>query len=118
MNDEDPVIDSEMSEAEVSEWYKNTWGTPLGQDCIDLDWTLARWLGERLVFLSYHNTGFPSGTEDNQPYKSIEDWQSDLHKYGVVLQKYGQPDREEEVPYEKAQEAMRWVADHLGCLGG
>ena len=89
--------------------YKNTWGTPVGQDCINLDLALIRWLGERLEFLSRHTNTHPC------VYRDLIDWRSDCLKYGEVLLRYAQEDYSSgNVMEQEAREAMRWVAEHFG----
>ena len=86
--------------------YQKTWGTPLGQDCIDFDTSLARWLGDRLEFLSKHTNTHPTN------YDTLEHWHKDLSHHGNTLQKYAQNSTE----IKNAREAMRWVAEHFGAF--
>ena len=115
MKDGDSKKRSEMEERAV--WYKNTWGSPVGQDSINLDGALTQWLGDRLIFLSCHASGTPCEiTEDSGP-REHANWRGDLHRHGVALQKYDQAGSNPDIEIrERAQEALRWVADHLGDL--
>ncbi|ABA03523.1 hypothetical protein Nwi_0256 [Nitrobacter winogradskyi Nb-255] len=89
----------------TGEDYKKTWGTPLGQDCIDLHETLARWLGERLVFLADHTT---TVTPD-----AAEPWHEALRRNGEALLRYAAewPEGEGE-----AKRSLEWVARNLESL--
>lgn len=69
-------------EKEFDKEYAQTWGTPVGQDCIFLNKTLAGWLGERLVFFAEYNNRQPF------QYESYESWQDDLRKHGQALLNY------------------------------
>ena len=111
----------------MTKTYENTWGTPLGQDCVDLCSTLPRWLGERLMFLGMHTSGAPASYfKDNEdlaaPTRPLERWRSDLTKHGYALSLAGNLSNlewtleEEEKARADAQEAMLWVAVNLGNL--
>lgn len=95
--------------------YKRTWGTPIGQDCISLDTTLCKWLGERMLFLAEHTQSF------DPRYVSFEEWQRTLRVNAYALLGWanhwdcGSVD-EEHAAYEQAQAALRWIADNLGTL--
>lgn len=91
---------------------KSTWGTSVGQDCISLDTSLCRWLGERLLFLSEHTQSHPFGWE-------YEKWKATLEANGqhlLVWADRSNNDVDEAQAYAEAQGAMRWVAEHLGHL--
>ena len=104
--------------------HEATWGTPLGQDCVDLCSTLPRWLGERLMFLGMHTSGAPASYWDGDTAVPvpIDRWRSDLTKHGYALSLAGNLSNlewtleEEEKARADAQEAMLWVAVNLGNL--
>lgn len=90
--------------------YEETWGTPVGQDCIDLNETLAAWLGERLVFLADH-------TKTVKP-EAEEPWPDALRRNGEALQRYAGKAKEgkEDDGLDEAQRALEWVAKNFGSL--
>lgn len=90
--------------------YEKTWGTPVGQDCIDLDETLAAWLGERLVFLADH-------TKTVKP-EAEEPWSDALRRNGKALQRYARKAKEgkEDDDLDAARRALEWVAKNFGSL--
>lgn len=95
------------------ERYASTWGTPVGQDCISLDITLAKWLGERMIFLSEHSNSY------HPDYDHIS-WTARLAEHGRALVAYenhfqAEHDEQEAIRL-KAQVAMMFVASHLGHL--
>ena len=71
-----------LYEEDHARWYELTWGTPVGQDCIYLNKTLAGWLGERLVFFAKYGHTQPFN------YESDESWEEDLRKHGQALLHY------------------------------
>lgn len=94
--------------------YRNTWRTPIGQDCISLDTSLCKWLGDRLVFMSEHANSF-------DPAYTYERWCELLRTNGEALlawHRHWDLDtlEEEQQAHLGAQEALRWVADNLGTL--
>lgn len=96
------------------EQYAKTWETPVGKDCISLETSLSRWLGERLTFMGEHTSGAPIGWEH-------EDWKAKLRDMGERLTVWSEhhdlPDAAAEVEaYLNAQEAIRWVANNLAQL--
>jgi hypothetical protein len=103
--------------------YEETWGTPLGQDCMDLCTALPRWLGERLMFLGTHTHSAPiayyTGDEDLDMTQPLERWREDLKKYAAALLLVGNMDwtrDEEEKAQAAAEKALLWVAVNLGNL--
>lgn len=95
--------------------YRQTWSTPIGKDCISLDTSLCRWLGERLVFMSDHANSFDPSVDD------IDAWKRLLYGYGHDLLAWTQhwdceTAEDERAVYERAQVALHWVADNLGTL--
>lgn len=95
---------------EQSESYQRTWGTAIGQDCINLNETLAAWLGERLIFLGDHTLTVKSDW--------TEDWRDALRRHGRALKEYPKK-RNEGGPDDglaEAKEAMAWVAKHFESL--
>lgn len=93
--------------------YADTWGTPVGKDCVSLDTSLCHWLGERLTFLGEHTNSAPRGWE-------YEDWKAKMREMGGYLSvwagHYDLPVEAVPQAYTNAQEAMRWVADNLRQL--
>jgi hypothetical protein len=103
----------------MTDTYETTWGTPLGQDCVDLCSTLPRWLGERLIFLGGYTNGAPASYylasgEDGE--RALGSWKEDLIKHGLALGVAGNLSNldltieEEENAHEAADAAMLWVA--------
>ena len=101
--------------------YKNTWGTPLGQDCISLNSTLCGWLAPRLEFLARYTNGVPMG------YKDHKRWTKDLKKQAKRLEVYyNYYHGKNEVADKKlhnfskihddADKAMMWVAKNFQNL--
>lgn len=88
-----------------------------------LDYTLCRTLGEQLRFLAEHVSGWP-----HHVFAEPEDWQAALGAASFALLNYDASCFEqdfdttaEEAAYvqnnvEEAQEALRWIADHLTLL--
>src|SRR5262245_16629349 len=90
--------------------YERTWGTAIGQDCINLNETLARWLGERLVFLADHTTTVKPDAE--------EPWSDSLRRNGKALLVYAgkaNPTAADDGLGE-AKRALEWVAKNLQSL--
>lgn len=97
----------------MSDEYDKTWGTPIGQDCINLDTSLAEWLGARLLFMAQHGHSYPLR------YKTIEDYRADLTCHGNALTAYAKDkyDTEDEaLLIDKATEAMQFVTDNFATL--
>lgn len=89
--------------------YDRVWGTPVGKDCISLDIALGKWLGERLVYLSYReNLGCPVGYAGG-----AETWRKDMLRHGQALVEYGAEASEDS---NKAVNAMKWVAENFDKL--
>lgn len=89
--------------------YARIWGSPIGQDCITLHVTLAKWLGERLIYLSYReHLSYPS------TYHGGGDaFRKDMLRHGQALLEHG---LETAADVEPAKIAMRWVTDHFQSL--
>ena len=103
--------------------YEESWGTPIGQDCIDLCTVLPRWLGERLMFMGKHTHTVPAsyytGDEDLDMTQPLERWREDLKKHAAALLLVGNMDwtrDEEEKAQAAAEKALLWVAVNLGSL--
>jgi hypothetical protein len=92
----------------TGEDYEKTWGTPPGQDCIDLNATLARWLGERLVFLADHTTTIKPDAE--------EPWDVSLRRNGEALLRYAEKANAPDEGLDEAKRALEWVAKNLQSL--
>lgn len=90
--------------------YRTTWGTPLGQDCINLDASLCEWLGPRLIFLSEH------GNFAGDVFKGkLKMYGEDLLKYPCGLGNDLTMDEQRE-RVEKAKKALAWVSRNLNSL--
>ncbi len=95
--------------------YAATWGTPVGQDCIELDTALAAWVAERLEFMAKHTRGWPMDLTD-----SNEDWVELLSKRAAALRDYityrhdWAPENADKI--EEGQKAMAWVATAMPYL--
>jgi hypothetical protein len=97
-------------------------------DVWKLDFYLTRTLGEQLLFLSEHGTGWPNSDK----YETYESWVSDLKMYGNDLLNYSSKNNwfdgegnlmeyKDIVAYnnkleKKAKQALRWVATNLTNL--
>ena len=108
--------------------YRKTWGTTIGQDCIDLDITLCEWLGHRLIFLSEHGNSYPTGyigltDEHGNPANDdgFDAYKDDLRRHGTALIAYGKrydvcgPDEVDQL-IEDARDALKWVTQQLPSL--
>ena len=95
------------------ERYARTWGSPIGQDCISLDISLCKWLGERMIFLAEHTNSY-------HPDYTYESWAGNLTQHGYALLAYHDHwnDHDDDKPtvdyHLKAQAAMLFVAANLG----
>lgn len=85
--------------------YAATWGTEVGQDCITLKISLAKWLGTRLLFLAEHN---------HRGTAQLRDFADTMARHGHALVRYGQSQEHEH--QQEAVIAMRWVAEHFSSL--
>ena len=95
--------------------YAATWGTPVGQDCIDLDTTLATWVAERLEFMAKHTHGWPMDLTD-----SNEEWVELLTRKATALRDYvlyrHDCSSERTAKIDEGQKAMAWVASVMPHL--
>jgi hypothetical protein len=90
------------------------WGP---EDRWDLDVVLCDRLGHQLLDLAEHGHGHPAGM-------SADEWQAALRRNGDALVIYARTARLVDGPpvdatgpqLRAAQEALRWVADHLPLL--
>jgi len=94
--------------------YNRLWTSPLGKDCVSLDTSLCKWLGDRLIFLATYTQSAPIGHTDMR-------WRRELAEHGQALLAWDNhfeldAEQEEAAAYAHAQKAMRWVATHLGKL--
>lgn len=71
-------------------------------------------MGRAMLYLSEHHVAYPG----NDEYPTSEAWEADLKKYGTILARMNDIDYDDysEQNYEEAQEAVHWMADHLGSL--
>jgi hypothetical protein len=94
----------------MSDDYERTWGTPIGQDCINLNQALASWLGERLVFLANHTTTVKPD--------AAEPWADCLRRNGEALLQYVAmaSTAEKGVGLDEAKRALEWVATNFEKL--
>lgn len=93
------------------EKYARTWGTPIGQDCISLNVSLAAWLGPRLVFFAENTTNMAPGIygvrEEHEA--ATEKFLGEMRAHGETLIRYGNEERDDQA----AEEALRWVAENF-----
>jgi hypothetical protein len=94
------------------EAFKKLWGSPVGKDCVSLDTSMCKWLGDRLIFLANNTQSAPIGHTEMR-------WRRELTEQGHALLAWGnkyETNADETIAYPKAQKAMRWVARNLGKL--
>jgi len=108
-----PISNLRFWGREVGDLFsRGRWGWAVS-DSWDTGHYIAGVLGEMLVSMSRDAHGAPAGHE-------FADWEADLRSHGeALIAWYRRRDdwgAEEEAAYEKAQKAVRWVADHLGTL--
>lgn len=90
----------------------NAWKSAVGRDCVDLQTSLAYWLGERLKFLGENTHGHP-------PKYTFDEWTNTLTTHGKALLNYAAKASEgqSETPdYRDAQNALFFVTRNLGHL--
>ncbi|MCV6585579.1 MAG: hypothetical protein OIF47_08590 [Marinibacterium sp.] len=96
--------------------YRRTWGSRIGRDCVDLDRSLCRWLGDRMMFLSRHTNTCPIGDapypDDLPATDRLMHWRALLGQHGAALQGYASDGSGRDA----AVQALRFVANHLGQL--
>lgn len=80
-------------------------------DVWDLGPTLCQRAGAQLVHLSVHAHGWPS----NEEFPAFTDWTAALRTHGEALLRFA-ADTEDADVQAAAQDALRWVADHVGHL--
>ena len=94
--------------------YQRTWGTAVGRDCIDLDISLAKWLGERMTFMAKNTNSHPINYADGDA------WSDDLKRHGRALLQYAAPHKEtsdaDDEVNRNAQAAVYFVAQQLPHL--
>lgn len=93
----------------ISRWwrFRKTWRTPVGQDCISLDRSLALWLGVRLTFLADNAMGAPINY-------SYEEWTTSLRNAGAFLLAYADDEFfDDETAIGNGKQAMAWVAKNF-----
>ena len=95
--------------------YQKIWGTAVGKDCINLDHSLAKWLGKRLIHLGTHTNCRPLCYDADD-----RAWNRDLTLNGGVLLLYADSGcddiKTQTLKYRAAKKAMRFVAKHFGQL--
>lgn len=92
--------------------FSTKWNTPIGRDCVDLHSTLARWLGERLIFLADNAQGYPARM-------TFDEWTHKLRDSGLALLAYAMEAEDaaiERDTHRAAQTAMMFVTRNLGNL--
>lgn len=75
----------------------------------DLRSSLPLWLGERLIFMAEHAKSYPSTT-------TPEAWGLAIRDAGRILSNHGSLDKKgnaTDASFEKAKEALHWIADNL-----
>lgn len=120
------TINDEVNEmlAAEDDTYAQTWGTPVGQDCVDLVTALPRWLGERLTFLGNHTSSCPMSYAEAFGDAGVIVWKGDLIRKGAALTRAATLDEHDlelsdsdiETAKAEAQKALRWAADNLQSL--
>ncbi len=105
---------TKKSDKEHDERYAKTWGTEIGQDCITLKTSLAKWLGPRLVFLAEHTTSLaPGNYESEEAHKQATDiFLEQMTKHGNALIEYGENEKAD----IEARAAILWVAENFTHL--
>tara|TARA_R110000822_G_scaffold288395_1_gene409722 strand:- start:230 stop:625 length:396 start_codon:yes stop_codon:yes gene_type:complete len=97
-----------------NETYEDKWGGPIGSDCINLNSSLAEWLGTRMVHLAKYSNSYPHS------FRSIEVYNEYLNMHGNALLDYSKDDSsfttEGAIIAYKAKDAMHWVANNLETL--
>lgn len=115
----DAVNEKDKARKQAKKKYKKTWGTKIGKDCVSLDTSLAKWLGERLLFLAKHSNSYPSYYADHKQ------WQCCLRAHGTCLLEYYNyvglcleewTAEKETSKILLAKESIHWVAQHLNHL--
>ncbi|HMR34432.1 MAG TPA: hypothetical protein PKA33_19235 [Amaricoccus sp.] len=102
------MADDDGGDAEQGDQrYRRLWGTPVAQDCIDLKASLAGWLGERLVYLSWQVRHHAADESENS-------FRRDMQRHGQTLLEYGR--NREDRDDAAAQTAMEWVARNFRHL--
>lgn len=93
------------------ERYAQTWGTPIGQDCISLNASLAKWLGPRLVFLADHTTSLaPGNYATEEEHEAVtKKFLGEMRAHGESLIEYGNAEDNDAA----AENALRWVAENF-----
>lgn len=101
----------------TKEEYKATWGTPIGKDCISLDTSLCKYLGDRLAFLAEYTTSHPCGYSEKRWKRELADNAQALMAWANhFATDYAGNYAQEAEDCKNAQRAMRWVARNLGKL--
>jgi len=100
---------------------ENFFQTKVGKDCIDLDLSLSKWLGTRMIAWADNNNRWPE-----YGYEDAEAWSEALRKHGQALLDFsnrysdeigGYLDSESERKlHRKAKKAMKWVAKNFNEL--
>lgn len=99
---------------------ENFFKTEVGKDCINLDSSLSKWLGTRMIAWADNNNSYP------QEYEA-EAWSEDLRKHGHALLDFSNRYSEESGCFliraktskqesKKAKKAMKWVAKNFNDL--
>ena len=102
---------TKKSDKEHDERYAKTWGTEIGQDCITLKTSLAKWLGPRLVFLAEHTTSHAPGFYESEEVQqqATDLFLGQMTKHGNALIEFS----ENEESDVEAKAAMLWVAENF-----
>lgn len=90
------------------------WETPVGKDCVDLGYTLAKFLGTRLQFLAEHTNSMPMGYEE-----CPQRWSNELRMHGEILEAYAMAQAcgyQHDDMLRDAKASIKWVADNLNDL--
>jgi hypothetical protein len=81
--------------------------TDIGKDCINLDLSTCKWLGERMVALSENCNTYP------YRFPTKDDWTYALKANGEALLGYYNSRSVSHKELRNAQEAFRFFAEHL-----
>ena len=102
-----------------NETYEDKWGGPIGSDCINLDVSLAEWLGTRMIHLSKHSNSYLPRMH-HRGCENREDYNRQLNMHGVALLEYVKDNSnyttDGHLIASKAKDAMHWVANNLETL--
>lgn len=106
---------SNLAVTPVNKSDEKPWSTRIGKDTVDLDMSLAKWLGRRLGFLARHSHSHPAHYESNE-------WKQTLFTHAFFLLEYAKLRRDQtdvtkyDVFVAKAKEAIKFCSEELDNL--